>query len=157
MTSTDEQIVYLAQQAGAMQTDVAELQNALQGSEQRNEEPMVQLVTSESSVKRVVEAGDKAITVMSRLQALKTRDTGTTTSTTRTHHTCGVASRAVSRSQHSKRNCRTWMENAGHMLNFGQIAEYNFKDIGRRLWQVLFVYTTGEATSYFFTILKVQD
>ena len=41
---------------------------------------MVQLVTSDPRVRRVVEAGGEATTVMSRLQALETKSTSATTS-----------------------------------------------------------------------------
>ena len=71
---------YLAQQLNAMQTNVAELQKALQGSATRYADLMVQLFTSEPRVRRVIEAGDEATAVMSRLQALETRSTGAMTS-----------------------------------------------------------------------------
>ena len=67
---------YLAQQLNAMQTNVAELQKALQGSATRYADLMVQLFTSEPRVRRVIETGDEATAVMSRLQALETRSTG---------------------------------------------------------------------------------
>ena len=63
-----------------MQTDVVELQNALQGSATRHAELMVQLFTSEPRVRRVIEASDKVKAVMSRLQALETRSTVSMTS-----------------------------------------------------------------------------
>ena len=80
MATAEEQITYLAQQLNAMQTDVAELQNALEGSATRYADLMVQLFTSEPRVRRVVEAGDEATEVMSRLQALGTKSTGAMTS-----------------------------------------------------------------------------
>ena len=80
MVTAEEQITYLAQQLNAMQTDVAELQKALQGSATRFADLMVQLFTSEPRVRRVTEAGDEATAVMSRLQALETRITGAMTS-----------------------------------------------------------------------------
>ena len=40
MVTTEEQITYLAQHLNAMQTDVAELQNVLQGSATRYAEPV---------------------------------------------------------------------------------------------------------------------
>ena len=43
-----------------MQTEVAELQNALQGSATRHADLMMQMFTSESRVWRVIEAGDEA-------------------------------------------------------------------------------------------------
>ena len=63
-----------------MQTDVAELQNAPQGSATRLADLMVQLFTSEPRERRVTEAGDEATAIMSRLQALETRSTGAMTS-----------------------------------------------------------------------------
>ena len=63
-----------------MQTDVAELQNALLGSATWFADLMVQLFTSEPRVRRVIEAGDEATAVVSRLQALETRSTGAMTS-----------------------------------------------------------------------------
>ena len=80
MRTTEEQITYLAQQLNAIQTDCTELQNALQGSETRCADLTVQLFTSEPRVRRVVEAGDEATEIMSRLQALETRSTGAMTS-----------------------------------------------------------------------------
>ena len=80
MVTAEEQITYLAQQLIAMQTDVAELHHALQGSATRYADLMVQLFTSEPRVRRVIEASDEATTVMSRLQALETRSTGAMTS-----------------------------------------------------------------------------
>ena len=80
MVTTEEQITYLAQQLNAMQTDVAEPRDALQGSATRYADLMVQLFTSEPSVRRVIDAGDEATAVMSKLQALETRSTGTMTS-----------------------------------------------------------------------------
>ena len=74
-----EPSTYLAQQLNAMQTDVAELQNALQGSALRYADLMVQRFTSEPRVSMVIEAGDEATAVMSRLQALETRSTGAMT------------------------------------------------------------------------------
>ena len=70
----------LAQQLNAMQADVAELQNALQASATRYAGLMVQLFTSEPRVRRVIEAGDEATVVMSRLQALETGSTRPMTS-----------------------------------------------------------------------------
>ena len=66
-----EPSTYLAQQLNAMQTDVAELQNALQGSALRYADLMVPLFTSEPRVSMVIEADDEATAVMSRLQALE--------------------------------------------------------------------------------------
>ena len=80
MVTSEEQITFLAQQLNAMQTDVAELQNALQGSAMRHADLMVPLFTCEPRVRRVMEAGDEATAVMSRLQALETRSTGAMTS-----------------------------------------------------------------------------
>ena len=73
MATTEEEITYRAQQLNAMQTDVAELQNALQGSATRFADLMMRLFTSEPRVRRVIESGDEAAAVMSRLQALETR------------------------------------------------------------------------------------
>ena len=84
MVTTEEQIIYFAQQLNAMQTNVAELQKALQGSATRYADLMVQLFTSEQRVRRVIEAGDEATAVMSRLQALETRSTGAMTSVAQT-------------------------------------------------------------------------
>ena len=71
LLTTDEPIAYFAQQLNAMQTDVAELQNALQGSALRYADLMVPLFTSELIVRMVIEADDEATAVMSRLQALE--------------------------------------------------------------------------------------
>ena len=73
MGTTEEQIIYLAQQMNAMQTDVAEPQNAPHGSATRYAKLVVQLVISEPKVRGVVEADDEATAGMSRLQALVTR------------------------------------------------------------------------------------
>ena len=62
MLTTEEQITYLAQQLNAMQTDVAELQNAQQGSATKCADLTVQLFTREPRVRRVMEAGDEATT-----------------------------------------------------------------------------------------------
>ena len=71
---------YFAPQLHTMQTDVAELQKALQGSATRDADLIVQLFTSETRVRRVADAGDEATAVMSRLQPLVTRSTGAMTS-----------------------------------------------------------------------------
>ena len=80
MVTTEEQITYLAQQLNAMQTDVAEVQNALQGSTTRYADLIVQLFTSETRARMVIGAGEEATAVMSGLQALETRSTGAMTS-----------------------------------------------------------------------------
>ena len=67
------------QQLSAMQTDVAELHNALQGSAKIYAEFMVQWFTSEARVRKVMEVGDQRA-VMSRLQVVETRRTGAMTS-----------------------------------------------------------------------------
>ena len=82
--TAEEQITYLAQQPNAMQKDVAELQNALQGSAKRYADLMVPLFTSESRVKRMIAASDEVRVVMSRLQALETKSTGAMTSVAQT-------------------------------------------------------------------------
>ena len=64
-----------------MHTDVAELQNGLEGPATRYAELMVQLVTSAPRVKRVVEAGEEAPAVMSRQQAMGARGASGTTNT----------------------------------------------------------------------------
>ena len=69
------------QQMNAMQTDVVEFQHALQGPAQRCAELVIQLVINESRVNRVVEAGDEATAVMSRLQAVETCGASATTRT----------------------------------------------------------------------------
>ena len=79
MVIAEEQVTYLAQQLIAIQTDVAEL-HALEGSATSYADLMVQLFTSEPRVRRVIEAGDEATAVMSRLHALETRSTGAMTS-----------------------------------------------------------------------------
>ena len=76
MGTTEEQITFLAQQLSAMQTDVAQLQIALQESATTCADLMLQLVTTEPRVRMVTEAGDDATAVKSRLQALETRCTG---------------------------------------------------------------------------------
>ena len=80
MVTAEEQVTYLVQQLIAIQTDVAELQNAVEGSATRYADLMVQLFTSEPRVRRVIEGGDQATAVMSRLQVLETRSTGAMTS-----------------------------------------------------------------------------
>ena len=80
MVTAEEQSTYFAPQLNTMQTDVAEFQKALQGSATRDADLIVQLFTSETRVRRVVEAGDEATAVMSRLQPLETRSTGAMTS-----------------------------------------------------------------------------
>ena len=64
-----------------MRTDVAELQNGLEGPATLYTELMVQLVTSAPRVKKLVEAGDEAPAVMRRQQALGARGASGTTST----------------------------------------------------------------------------
>ena len=114
MVTTEELITYLAQQLNAMQADVAELQNALQASAQRYAGLTVQLFTNEPRLRRVIEAGDEATVVMSRLQALETRSTRAMTSAAQrlvkkrqiTSHRHGVARRAANRAMHSRWNYR---------------------------------------------------
>ena len=112
MITTEEQITFLAQQLNAMQTDVAEFQNALQGQATRCRyaDLMVQLFTSEPKVRMVIKTGGVATAVMSRWQALLTRSTGAMTSVAKkrqkTSPIRGVATRAVNRAQHSRWNCR---------------------------------------------------
>ena len=76
MVTAEVQITYLAQQLNVMQTNVA----ALQGSATRYADLLVQLFTTERKVRMVIEAGDEATAVMSRLQALETRSSGAMTS-----------------------------------------------------------------------------
>ena len=60
MVTAEEQSTYFAPKLNTMQTDVAELQKALQGSASRDADLMVQLFTSETRVRMVIEAGDEA-------------------------------------------------------------------------------------------------
>ena len=80
MVAEHGHFIYLTQQLNAVQTHVAELQNGLQGSATRFADLTVQLFTSEPRVRRVIEAGDEATAVTSRLQDLETRSTGAMTS-----------------------------------------------------------------------------
>ena len=110
MATIEEQIAYRSQRMNWMHTDVAELQNGLEGPATRYAELMVQLVTSAPRVKRVVEAGasshvttagygEREVQVGRRTPP---RGSGVRKRQT-TSHTCGAASR----SQHSRSNCRT--------------------------------------------------
>ena len=114
MRTIEEQITYLARQLNAMQTDVAELQNAPHVSATRYADLMVQLFTSEPRVRRVME--DAATAAVSRFASSgdekhKCHDERRTEVQARKRqyasHRHGVARRAANRSQHARWNCRT--------------------------------------------------
>ena len=101
MATTEEQNVNRAQRMNWMHTDVAELQNGLEGSATLYEELMVQFVTSAPRVKSVVEAGASSQVggrAPPRGSGARKRET--------ISHTCGAARRIASPSQHSRSNCR---------------------------------------------------
>ena len=176
MVTAEEQVTYLAQQLIAMQTDVAELQNAVEGSATRYADLMVQLFTSEPLVRRVMEAGDQATAVMSRLQALETRSTGAMTSAAqrfRGKEATDYKPQAWSGENGSetftafKMELQNWVgslhDNMVKVMDVahaeeGRLMELDtkktgisqetvddFKDMDRRLYQVLISCTKGEA------------
>ena len=148
MVTTEKQITYLTQQLNAMQTDVAELQNALQGSATGYAALMVQLFTSETRVRRVIEAGYEATAVMSRLHALEREAqvrrrvlhrSSEVKKRQITIHRHRVARRAANRSQHSRWSCklgritaRQHDESHGRRKRNGQETEPNARVIHHR-------------------------
>ena len=147
---------------------------------------LVQLVTSEPRVRRVVEAGEEATAVMSRLHALETRSTKATTSNTQRFRArkrqntkkFGVMRRTASRSQHSRCKLHNWVgslhDNLTKVLEVAEAKEGrrswtsgmqemsqetvdDFRDTDRRLYQVLTAWSSGDRDELLFATLKDQE
>ena len=169
MVTSEEHISYLAQQLNSMQTDVAELQNALQGSATRCADLMVQLFTSESkeddrswrrgdsSHVKVESSGDEkhrcddeCCTGVQRLRSdrLQATDMEWREGQRIVHIQDGIAELGwkvmdVTEAKEGRR-----MELDTRNAGMSQETVDDFKELDRRLYQVLISCTGGEAKNH---------